>query len=406
MNIKIITGNVCAPQGFKAGGIHCGIRRNKTKKDLALIVSENKANTACTYTLNRIKASPLKITKNHVSDGYAQAIIVNSGNANSCNIDGDEKAAAMARLAAKELNISPQDVIVASTGVIGEILPLKPIEDSLPALCGLLNDSDGTDAAYAIMTTDTRPKEIAVEFVIDNKVCRMGAIAKGSGMIHPNMGTMFGFITTDTAIETPMLAKALKETVDDTFNMISIDGDTSTNDMVCLLANGKAGNKIIDNTGENYDIFINALRYISEYLSKEIARDGEGASKLIICNAINVSSIADAKKIAKSIITSSLFKAAMFGADANWGRIFCAAGYSGADFDPDKVDISLSSKSGSVDVCRKGLGLKFNEEKAKNILLEDEITVVINLNEGKFNATAWGCDLTYDYVKINGDYRT
>jgi len=285
-------------------------------------------------------------------------------------------------------------------------LPLKPIEDSLPALCGLLNDSDGMDAAYAIMTTDTRPKEIAVEFVIDNKVCRMGAIAKGSGMIHPNMGTMFGFITTDTAIETPMLAKALKETVDDTFNMISIDGDTSTNDMVCLLANGKAGNKIIDNTGENYNIFINALRYISEYLSKEIARDGEGASKLIICNAINVSSIADAKKIAKSIITSSLFKAAMFGADANWGRIFCAAGYSGADFDPDKVDISLSSKSGNVDVCKNGLGLKFDEDKAKNILLEDEITVVINLNEGKFNATAWGCDLTYDYVKINGDYRT
>ncbi|NMC57547.1 MAG: bifunctional ornithine acetyltransferase/N-acetylglutamate synthase [Eubacteriaceae bacterium] len=404
--MKLISGNVCAPQGFKAGGIHCGIRRNKTKKDLGLIVSENRANTACTYTLNRIKASPLKITKNHVSDGYAQAIIVNSGNANSCNIDGDEKAIAMARLAAKTLNISPQDVIVASTGVIGEILPIKPIEDSLPALNDMLNDTDGMDAAYAIMTTDTRPKEIAVEFVIDNKVCRMGAIAKGSGMIHPNMGTMFGFITTDTAINTSMLAKALKETVDDTFNMISIDGDTSTNDMVCLLANGKAGNKIIDNTGENYDIFVNALRYISEYLSKEIARDGEGASKLIICNAINSSSIADAKKIAKSIITSSLFKAAMFGADANWGRIFCAAGYSGADFDPDKVDISLSSKSGSVDVCKNGLGLKFDEEQAKNILLEDEITVVINLNEGKYNATAWGCDLTYDYVKINGDYRT
>lgn len=406
MNMKIISGNVCAPKGFKAGGIHCGIRRNKTKKDLGLIVSENIANTACTYTLNRIKASPLKITKQHVSDGYAQAIIVNSGNANSCNIDGDEKATAMAGLAAKTLNISPQDVIVASTGVIGEILPLKPIEDSLPALYDLLNDTDGTDAAYAIMTTDTRPKEIAVEFMIDNKTCRMGAIAKGSGMIHPNMGTMFAFITTDTAISTPILAKALKETVDDTFNMISIDGDTSTNDMVCLLANGKAGNKIIENTGENYDIFVKALRHISEYLSKEIARDGEGASKLIICNAINSSSINDAKKIAKSIITSSLFKAAMFGADANWGRIFCAAGYSGADFDPEKVDISLSSKSGRVDVCKNGLGLKFDEEKAKNILLENEITVLINLNEGKYNATAWGCDLTYDYVKINGDYRT
>jgi len=406
MNLKIITGNVCAAKGFKASGIHCGIRRNKLKKDLALIVSEVRAKTACTYTLNKIKASPLKITKENVADGYAQAIIVNSGNANSCNIDGDEKARAMSMLASKTLNISDRDVIVASTGVIGQILPIKPIEDALPKLYEQLDDKDGIDAAYAIMTTDTRPKEIAVEFEIDNKICRMGAIAKGSGMIHPNMGTMFAFITTDTAISLTMLKKALKETVDDTFNMISIDGDTSTNDMVCLLANGLAENKGIETEDENYYVFLNALRYISEYLSKEIARDGEGASKLIECNVINCSTITDAKKIAKSVITSSLFKAAMFGADANWGRILCAVGYSQAEFVQEKVDISLSSKFGSIDVCKSGLGLNFDEDTAKNILCENEIKVFVNLNDGECCATAWGCDLTYDYVKINGAYRT
>jgi glutamate N-acetyltransferase/amino-acid N-acetyltransferase len=406
MNIKIITGNVCAPGGFSAAGMHCGIRKNKSKKDLALILSSCRANTACTYTLNKVKASPLKITKENVADGYARAIIVNSGNANSCNADGDEKARSMCSLTADLLDISPKDVIVASTGVIGEILPLEPIKEALPSLYGSLQDKDGMDAALAIMTTDTRPKEIAVEFVIDGKICRMGAISKGSGMIHPNMGTMFAFITTDIAISTMMLQKALVDTVNDTFNMISIDGDTSTNDMVCLLANGLAGNRLIEDENENYKIFLNALRFISQYLSREIARDGEGASKLIECSVINAASELDAKKIAKSVITSSLFKAAMFGADANWGRILCAAGYSGADFNPENIDISLSSRCGTIDVCKRGLGLKFDEDFAKNILLEDEIKIIINLNEGEFSATSWGCDLTYDYVRINGAYRT
>jgi glutamate N-acetyltransferase/amino-acid N-acetyltransferase len=406
MNIKIISGNVCAAKGFSAAGMHCGIRKNKSKKDLALIVSACRANTACTYTLNKVKASPLKITKENVADGYARAIIVNSGNANSCNADGDEKARSMCSLTADLLDISSKDVIVASTGVIGEILPLEPIKETLPKLYKVLNDKDGTDAAYAIMTTDTRPKEIAVEFILDGKVCRMGAVSKGSGMIHPNMGTMFAFITTDTAISTKMLQQALNDTVNDTFNMISIDGDTSTNDMVCLLANGQAGNRLIDREDKNYKVFLNALRYISKYLSREIARDGEGASKLIECSVINVASEVDAKKIAKSVITSSLFKAAMFGADANWGRILCAVGYSGAEFNPENMDISLLSKQGAVDVCKCGLGLNFDEDYAKSILLEDEIKIIINLNEGDYDATAWGCDLTYDYVRINGAYRT
>lgn len=404
--MKLIKGNVAAPKGFFAGGMHCGIRKNKSKNDLALIVSETKANVACTFTLNKVKASPLRQTMKNVADGHAQAIIVNSGNANSCNPDGDEKAAAMCRLAAKAAKIAPEDVIVSSTGVIGKSLPLEPIQSALPTLYDSLSDEDGIQAAYAIMTTDTRVKEIAVSFQLNGIPCKMGGIAKGSGMIHPNMGTMLAFITADVAISVPMLKSALSGVVNDTFNMISIDGDTSTNDIACVMANGHAGNQEIVEKDEAYADFVEALRYVSEYLSREIARDGEGAGKLLQCNVTEAASEQDAKKIAKSVITSSLFKTAMAGADANWGRVLCAVGYSGAGFDEDAVDIALSSKVGKIYTCKNSMGLDFDEDLAKKVLSEDEIIVDITLHDGNHSATAWGCDLTCEYVNINASYRT
>lgn len=406
MDIKIINGGVCAATGFKASGVHCGIRKNKTKKDLAMICSDVVANAAAVYTTNLVKGAPLTVTKNHISDGKAQAVICNSGNANTCNANGVEIAEQMSDLVAQELNIKASDVVVASTGVIGQPLDITPIAEGIPILAKNLSENGSCDAAEAIMTTDTVEKQIAVEFTVGGKVCRMGGIAKGSGMIHPNMATMLVFITTDTDISSEMLAKALSGDVADTFNMLSIDGDTSTNDMVTVLANGMAGNAKITAEGSDFDIFMKALNTVTVNLCRTIAGDGEGATKLLECKVSGAADINTAKTVAKSVICSSLLKAAMFGADANWGRVLCAIGYSGAGVDVTKIDVSFISNKGEILVCQNGAGVDFSEEKAKQILLEKEIIIAIDLNYGHFSSTAWGCDLTYDYVKINGDYRT
>ncbi len=403
--IKKVNGGVCAAKGFSANGIHCGIRKNKLKRDLALIVSENIANAAAVYTTNKVKGAPLIVTKNHILDGKAQAVICNSGNANTCNADGIEKAELMGKLLADKLDINPNDVVVASTGVIGQVLDIKPIEGGLDELIkGLGNNSDF--AAQAIMTTDTVDKQVAVEFTLGGKTCRLGGIAKGSGMIHPNMATMLVFITTDAAISSEMLQKALSHDIRSTFNMVSVDGDTSTNDMVTVLANGMAGNGEIVSEGEDFEIFMRALNTVTVELCRMLAGDGEGATKLLECNVTGAKNEETAKITAKSIICSSLTKAAMFGADANWGRVLCAIGYSGADVDVTKIDVSFVSAKGEIPVCKNGAGIEFSEEKAKEILLEKEITIAVDLNDGEYSSTAWGCDLTYDYVKINGDYRT
>ena len=404
--MKIISGGVCAAKGFKANGIHCGIRKNRTKKDLALIVSDVRATAAAVYTTNLVKGAPLTVTKDHISDGYAQAVICNSGNANTCNANGIEIAEKMSDLVAAATGIHAKDVVVASTGVIGQPLNIEPIANGLPALAQGLSEDGGEAAAEGIMTTDTVKKEIAVEFEIGGKVCRLGGIAKGSGMIHPNMATMLVFITTDAAISAPMLEKALKHDVQNTFNMTSVDGDTSTNDMVAILANGMAGNAEITENGADFAVFMQALNTVTVHLCREIAGDGEGATKLLECHVTGASSPATAKTVAKSVICSSLLKAAMFGADANWGRVLCAIGYSGADVDVNAVDVSFRSAKGEIAVCKNGAGIEFSEEKAKEILLESEIEILVSLGGGAYNATAWGCDLTYDYVKINGDYRT
>ncbi len=403
--IKIIDGGVCAAEGFSANGVHCGIRKNRTKRDLALIMSDTKAAAACVYTTNLVKGAPLRVTKNNISDGYAQAIICNSGNANTCNANGIEIAEKMCALVGNASNMDAKDVVVASTGVIGQPLDITPIENGIEVLVSGLG-KNGEYAAEGIMTTDTTKKEIAVSFTLGGKECKMGGIAKGSGMIHPNMATMLVFITTDVAISPEMLSKALKSDITETFNMVSIDGDTSTNDMVCVLANGKAGNDMITKEGADFDVFMKALNTITVHLCRMIAGDGEGATKLLECSVKNAKNLECAKKVAKSVVCSSLFKAAMFGADANWGRVLCAIGYSGADVDVNKIDVSFSSPKGEITVCENGAGALFSEEKAKEILLEKEITVCINLNDGEVNSKAWGCDLTYDYVKINGDYRT
>lgn len=404
--MKYIDGGVTAAKGFKASGIHCGIRKNQTKKDLAMIVSEVKCNAAAVYTQNKVYGAPITVTRNNISDGTAQAVIVNSGNANTCNADGVEKAQMMCDIASKALNVSANDVIVASTGVIGMTLDVTPIADSAEALASQMSENGGHGAAQAIMTTDTIPKEVATEFTIGGKTVTLGACCKGSGMIHPNMATMLCFMTTDCNISSNLLQKALSDIVKDTFNMISVDGDTSTNDMVCIMANGKAENPIIDSEGEDFESFKEALMAVSIKLSRLIAGDGEGAQRLLECTVKNAPDEVTAKKIAKSIICSSLVKTAMFGADANWGRILCAIGYTEGDFKVDEIEVSISSCKGTVKVCEHGAGIPFSEEKAKEILLEDEITLDVNMNQGNFDATAWGCDLTYDYVKINGDYRT
>ncbi|MBQ8836528.1 MAG: bifunctional glutamate N-acetyltransferase/amino-acid acetyltransferase ArgJ [Clostridia bacterium] len=404
--MKIISGGVCAAKGFTAGGVHCGVRKNRTKRDLAMIFSEVKASAAAVYTTNLVKGAPLTVTKNNIADGKAQAVICNSGNANTCNADGIEIAEKMCAIAADTLGIDAADVVVASTGVIGQPLSIVPFESGIPAVAEVLSKDGSEAASEGIMTTDTVKKEIAVEFTVGGKTCRIGGIAKGSGMIHPNMATMLVFITTDVCISPAMLQKALSSDIADTFNMVSVDGDTSTNDMVTVLANGMAGNAEITAEGEDFAEFMKALNTVTVYLCRMIAGDGEGATKLLECNVSGAKDVSTAKTVAKSVICSSLLKAAMFGADANWGRVLCAIGYSGADVDVTKVGVTFKSNKGEITVCVNGAGVDFSEEKAKEILLEKEIEINITLDSGDASATAWGCDLTYDYVKINGDYRT
>ena len=404
--MKLISGGVCAAKGFKASGIHCGIRKNHSKKDLALIVSDAPASAAAVYTTNLVKGAPLLLNMRNLSDGIAQAVICNSGNANTCNANGLQIAKEMCELVSTYTGIPAQNVVVASTGVIGQPLDITPISNGMEELTEQLSYEGGNNAAQAIMTTDTVSKEVAVEFTVDGKVCRMGGIAKGSGMIHPNMATMLVFITTDCAISPEMLKNALSEDVKNTFNMVSVDGDTSTNDMVTVLANGMAGNKTITEAGEDFKVFMKALNTLTVNLCRMIAGDGEGATKLIECTVSGADTLETAKICAKSVVCSSLLKSAMFGADANWGRILCAIGYSGANVDVTRIDVSFRSAKGDIKVCENGSGIYFSEEKAKEILLEKEIEILVSVGDGEHTASAWGCDLTYDYVKINGDYRT
>ncbi len=404
--MKKIEGGVCAPIGFKANGVHCGIRKNRAKRDLSLIVSDVRGAAACVYTQNLVKGAPIAVTKRHVADGYAQAIVCNSGNANTCNADGEAIAEGMCGLVEKFSGVAASDVIVASTGVIGQPLSLDPIRDGMRLLVQGLNSDGSLYAAQGIMTTDTVEKQVAYRFTIGDKECTIGAIGKGVGMINPNMATMLIFITTDVAITPAMLQKALSADVKDSFNMVSVDGDTSTNDMACVLANGLAENALIAESGKDFTVFRKALNKVTTYLCRKIAKDGEGATKLLECKVSGAKSKAVARTVAKSVIKSSLFKAAMFGADANWGRVLCAIGYAGAAVDISKIDVDFKSKAGVLEVCRGGSGIDFSEEEAKKILSEDEIEVLIRLNDGNGKATAWGCDLTYEYVKINGDYRT
>lgn len=403
---KDIDGGVCAPLGFQASGIHCGIRKNKSKKDLSLIVSDVMCHCASTYTQNKVKGAPIYVTQQHLKNLEAKAIICNSGNANTCNPNGKEIADKICQLCGQALGIDSDDIVVASTGVIGQPLSIEPFENYMEQLVQSLSTQGSSDACEGIMTTDTVKKEYAVELKIGDKICHIGAIAKGSGMIHPNMATMLAFVTSDVAINKEMLNEVIHEVVDDTFNMVSVDGDTSTNDMLTLMCNGLAQNQEITQKDENYYVFKEALMYICTKLSKAIAKDGEGATKLLTCTVLHGQTLKDAKVVAKSVITSSLFKAAMFGQDANWGRILCAIGYSPAQYDIQKIDVDLKSIKGKIRVCENGGGYPFSEEKAALILSEDEIEVIVDLHDGEFEAVAWGCDLTYDYVKINGDYRT
>ncbi len=404
--MKHLEGGVCAPMGFLASGVHCGIRKSRKKKDLALIYSEAECCTGAVYTKNRVKASPIYVTMENLEFGISQAIIANSGNANACAPNGNENARKTCDLISDALKIHKRDVVVASTGVIGEQLNMNAIERGIPELVRTLSRDGSNDAAEAIMTTDTEKKEIAIEFFVGKKTVRMGAIAKGSGMIHPNMGTMLAFITTDCAITQEMLQEATQEVVKKTFNRISVDGDTSTNDMCVVMANSLAGNDLIEWQDDTYKAFYDALLYVCTYLAKSLAKDGEGATKLITCTVSNARQEETAERLAKSVISSALVKAAMFGADANWGRVLCAMGYSKAPFRPEYVDVVFKSAAGEILVCKEGAGLTFNEDMAKQILTENEVEILVDLHEGDQSATAWGCDLTYDYVKINGDYRT
>lgn len=408
--MKQIEGGVCAATGFRAAALHCGVKENspQEKNDLALIVSACSASTAATFTNNRVKAAPIYVCMEHLENGIAQGIVANSGNANACAPNGMEYARRMAAAAAKVTGIEENCMLVGSTGVIGQQLNIEAIEGNMDALAAKLSDTAeaSAEANRAIMTTDTVEKTAAVEFTCGGKVCRMGGIAKGSGMIHPNMGTMLCFITTDCAIDPSLLRSALQEAVEHTFNRISVDGDTSTNDTCVVMANGMAGNEIIDWKDEAYHAFYAALEAVCLSLAKKIAADGEGASKLICCTVKNSRAEEYAERLAKAVIASSLVKAAMFGADANWGRVLCAMGYSKAPFRPEYVDIGFSSAAGAITVCKNGEGLDFDEELAKKILSEKEISIDIDIHEGDDEATAYGCDLTYEYVRINGDYRT
>ena len=403
--LKQIEGAVTAAKGFTCGGVHCGIRKNRQKRDLALIVSSVPCTAAAVYTTNLVKGAPLLVTQRHLQNGVAQAIVCNSGNANTCNADGVEIAEGMAALVETYAHIPAEDVVVASTGVIGQPLSLAPIAAGMPALVASLGQ-DADLASEAILTTDTVKKQIAFSFSAGGKTCRIGGIAKGSGMIHPNMATMLVFITTDVKISASMLQKAISADVKRSFNMVSVDGDTSTNDMLTVLASGLAGNAEITAEGADYDAFCEALHAVTVALCRMIAKDGEGATKLLEVRVTGAKDEENAVKIAKSVATSTLLKAAMFGADANWGRVLCAIGYAGAETDVAKIGVSFASRAGSVEVCRGGAGVDFSEEVAKSVLSADEIEILVNCADGGAEATAWGCDLTYDYVKINGDYRT
>jgi len=416
--MKTISGGVCAPKGFRAAGVYCGVKGVHTgapqtvlpsardKNDLAMILSERECSAAAVYTLNRVKAAPIYITMDHLEDGVCRGVIANSGNANACAPESHENAEKMCRLAASATGLDARDFVVASTGVIGQTLNIAAIEKGMPDLVGALS-ADGSDAAAkAIMTTDTVKKETAVTVTVGGKPVTIGAIAKGSGMIHPNMGTMLCFITTDCAITHDMLSEALREIVPRTFNRVTVDGDTSTNDMCVVLANGMAENPQIEWKDEDFEVFAKALRQVCEHMAKAIAGDGEGASRLVSCRVSQARSEESAEKLAKAVVGSSLVKAAMFGADANWGRVLCAMGYSKAPFRPEYVDIKFSSLQGEVAVCEKGTGLDFDEALAKKVLTQDEVLIDVCLHEGEHEATCWGCDLTYDYVKINGDYRS
>lgn len=415
---EYVDGGVCAAEGFMANGVYCGIKKSPTldgndtavkhKNDLGMVYSEMPCTCAAVYTQNKVKGAPILVTKKNLekTGGIAKAVIVNSKNANTCNADGEEKAYRMCELAAKELGIKPEEVVVASTGVIGQILPIEPIEQGVVPLVNGLSFTGNEGAATAIMTTDTVKKEVAVTFALDGKKVSLGGMAKGSGMIHPNMATTLNFITTDAAVSAEMLQKALSEVAKITYNCLSVDGDTSTNDMVCVMANGAAGNKLIENAGADFETFRQALYIVMMNLTKMLAKDGEGATKLLECECTGAPNLETAIIVAKSVICSPLFKCAMFGADANWGRVLCAIGYAKAEFDINKVSVSLISSAGRIDVCENGAGIEFSEEEAKKVLLEDEITILVDLKQGNATAKAWGCDLTYDYVKINGDYRS
>ena len=420
--MKMIPGGVTAPRGFQASGVHCGVKKGKgvgnqppksgrpevldQKKDLALIVSEKECAAAAMYTLNRVKAAPLYVTMDHLENGVAQGIIANSGNANACCPMSHENAEEMCALAAAATGLKAADFVVASTGVIGQTLNIAAIARGVPAAAAALSRSGSGDAANAIMTTDTVKKELAVTVAIGGQKVTIGAIAKGSGMIHPNMGTMLCFLTTDCAITQEMLQDALHDIVPRTFNRVTVDGDTSTNDMCVILANGMAENPLIEWKDDNYTVFFKALSEICTELARSIAADGEGASRLVTCTVMDARSEESAERLAKAVVGSSLVKAAMFGADANWGRVLCAMGYSKAPFRPEFVDVTFRSVVGEVTVCRQGAGLDFDEDQAKSILSQDEVVIEVDLHEGEHQATCWGCDLTYEYVKINGDYRT
>lgn len=402
---RVIDGGVTAPRGFKAAGMHCGMRRNKTKRDLAMIRCDVRCAAAGAYTQNLVKGATIAVTRRNLADGYAQGLICNSGNANTCNSDGEQKAEQMCRMAARVMNIAPEDVIVASTGVIGQVLNLTPIENSVDELASQLRYDGGADAADAILTTDRYRKQIAFECDLCGMKVRFGAMAKGSGMVHPNMATILCFITTDAAISPEMLRKALSSVIPDTFNMVSVDGDTSTNDTVAVMASGLAGNPMIDSEGKAFDRFTEALKAICITICRELARDGEGSTRLLICDVNGAKDDENARIIAKSIICSSLVKAAMFGSDANWGRVLCAIGYSGAACDISKTEVAFVSERGRIIVCQNGAGIDFDEARAKDILLADEVIIDIICGDGDGKAEAYGCDLTYDYVRISGDYR-
>lgn len=403
---NFIDGGVCAAKGFVASGVNAHIKSNSKKNDMAIVYCDKLCNAAALYTQNKVKGAPITVTKKHLENGKAQAVIVNSGNANTCNANGVEIAEGACELTAKALKISADDVIVASTGVIGQKMSLEPFEKSIPLLAEKLSRDGYNDACNAIMTTDTRQKQFAVEFTLDNKTCHIGGMSKGSGMINPNMATMLAFITTDVSISSEMLYKALKIVNADTYSMVSVDGDTSTNDTLSIMASGYADNKEIISEGDNFDIFVSALYSVMVRFAKETARDGEGASKLIECTVLNAHSEDTAKTAALSVINSPLLKAAMSAADANWGRVMCALGYSQTDFDVTKVSVDFASSVGKIRVCENGVGYDFSEEEAYKILSEDEVKIIIDLNEGEESAVAWGCDLTYDYVKINAEYRS